>query len=202
MAVVQERRKDWHATELAYERYLAATPDEEGAAIARKRLEAIRAQRSVQVIVAGAPAGARVLIDGEAQPGSPPGPYRVEPGHHVLRVEAPGHVSLERPAELNAGETFTLKAKLVSQRRALSPVVKAPGVGAVDKASADLAPRPATRIKEEKTPNRTLTWVLVGAGAAALVAGGVTAALILTRDGGPPSEDAVWRFPAASGGAQ
>jgi hypothetical protein len=201
IAVVQEHRRDWHATELAYERFLAATPDEEGAALARTRLDAIRAQRSVQIIVAGAPVGAKVSMDGEALPGTPPGPYRVEAGRHLLKVEAPGHMSLEQPVDLAAGETFTLKARLVSHRTAISPVVKTPGATSPGTSSANLTPRPEKKLQEDKKSSRTLTWILVGASAAALIAGGVTTALLLTRDSGPPSEDGVWTFPAASGGS-
>jgi tetratricopeptide (TPR) repeat protein len=93
-------------------------------------------------------------------------------------------------------------AEVDARLAAASPeVVPAPVVTVLKKPEApapDLAPpNPPSPSLIDTTkppvpaPDRTWTWVWIGTGAAALVAGGITAAVLLTRSGDPSSPDGV-----------
>lgn len=79
---------------------------------------------------------------------------------------------------------------IVAARLAAVPVKEAPQPD-------DPAQVPA---RPPKRKNRAVMWALIGTGAAAVIAGGVVAAVLLTRDkGGAPTADGVWALPGAGG---
>jgi hypothetical protein len=62
-----------------------------------------------------------------------------------------------------------------------------------------VAPEPVPD-RPPKRKDRTVMWALIGTGTAVAIAGGVVAAVLLTRDkGGPPTADGVWALPGGGG---
>jgi len=104
--------------------------------------------------------GAVVIVDGR-QIGDVPFDGEVEPGARVVEVRARGYLPFRREMEMQAGVLYPLEVALV-------PVPAAP---------------PAV-VAEPPWYGRWYVW----AGAAAAVAGGVTAVVLLSRDDGAPPE--------------
>ena len=75
----------------SYEEALRLTEDEAERRDLRKRLARLRAS-PVKVFISSQPSGARVTVDGRAQPEPQPTPMlvRLKPGEHVLLVNRPG----------------------------------------------------------------------------------------------------------------
>lgn len=128
--------------------------------LARRELSGLEARLGRLVLHWPQLPGLRVQIDGKLiETGV--ASLAVRPGLHRLEASAPDRLSRELPLRVDAG------ARLEVQVPQLAPVAP-PAAPAAD------APEPR--------PARTLPWVLVGAGSAALAAGVVTGVVATVKD--------------------
>lgn len=105
--------------------------------------------------------GIELLVNGESLGTSLVGtPLDRDPGTYRIRVQAPDAQPVEQTVSLAAGES-----KHVALRLARTPKAQAGGGGIVE---------PPGIATEDHSGRRTVGWILVGVGAAGLVAGGVT----------------------------
>jgi hypothetical protein len=146
-------------------------PDDDRRPIAERKLVALssRVPRLAVRLESAAPAGTRVLLDDiELRPSSLGVPIPIDPGSHKLVVEAPG-----RP-ELSAQVTIAEAQQLEWTAQAAPPEM-ASGVPA---SSPPVVP---SRAPDASHLPRWVPWTTLGVGVAALVTGGVLAALTLDR---------------------
>ena len=137
---------------------LPATDERHG--ISSKRAAALEPRLPRLTISVAAGADARVFRDGvELKAGSLDTPLPVDPGKHVLAIEAPGRARAERTIEIAEG---------ASRHETLEP---GPAVATT--------PRPAEG--SSSSTRRTLGWVAGGVGVAGLAVGGVTGILVLGK---------------------
>ncbi|HKO51977.1 MAG TPA: PEGA domain-containing protein [Polyangiaceae bacterium] len=110
----------------------------------------------VTLVIQGAPAGARISIDGTLA-GVAPGLHDayVDPGIHTVRAEAPGYQSMTRSVQASAGTTVDVPLVLQVEGGAQSSTSPAPG------ATASTAAEPA-RLDDQTGPS--LAPILIGAG--------------------------------------
>jgi tetratricopeptide (TPR) repeat protein len=191
--------------------YVKLAPGASDRATVEKRIQSLeRRLSSVVVSVASTPSGAVVHVDGE-RVGQTPWTGRLAPGGHTLKVSLAGHVPVEKRFEatdraLDLDLTLTARQpaaeRAVSaapeERRGVSPltfVVLGAGVAALGGAigfelarrgQEDDARSSRTQLAHEKAYDRmqrdqTIARVLVGAGAAAIAAGGTLLYLDLSR---------------------
>jgi hypothetical protein len=128
-----------------------------------------------EIVVTGSPDGAEVLLNGHPA-GTVPlaGPLRVSQGPATVELRASGYAAASSSVEVKGGNTFQVALHL-SREVPTAAVPVAPQV-----AGADLTATPGAA--SPTTPVRTIVgWSLVGAGAVALVAGGV---VLATAGGG------------------
>lgn len=166
MSRARERAGDLRGAVDSLTRYLEAATDARFREDGRRALASLRARLPGRLRVTSAAAGALVEVDG-APVGRTPltRPVEVPPGPHVVKVAMVGHLPFERRVKVPPDGLVEVPALLVARGE----------------------PGDATR-----DDDRTLTWVLVGSGAAALLAGGVTAAVLLSRgNDGAPAADGV-----------
>ncbi|WP_437908556.1 hypothetical protein WME95_12225 [Sorangium sp. So ce327] len=163
--------------------------------LARRRRDQLspRVPRLALSLPPGAPAGTVVrrdgLVLGEAALGIP---LPVDPGEHVLSIEAPGGPARERRITIAEGETRKLTLELNGTP---APGAPAPPTAAPPPAAPRAAPAPAmARIAPAPAPvgpdvpaapaaRRTAVYVAGGLGAAGLVLGGVMGALVFGEKG-------------------
>lgn len=147
------------------------------------------------------PSAARVVVDGKAVEARTREALVLAWGAHTLRVEADGYEVSEQRFEVAAGEKKALKVAL-AKKKVEPPIVPVAAPATV------LAKPPATTPPPKPTgvdvPSQSVTtkqeagspwykkwWVWTAA--MVVVAGGVTAAVLLTRPGsGQPSLDGKW----------
>lgn len=123
-----------------------------------------------------APKGTVVKRDGEIVPEPALGlSMTVDPGEHVLTVEAPGRPPLEKKVTIARGQTLTLTLEVPSSK---SP---APVVSAAVTASPTATPKSPP--PEGPGVRRTLVYALGGAGVAGVIAGGILGGLVLGNKG-------------------
>ena len=96
--------------------------------------------------------GCAVFVDGPRL-GDAPGIYKVQPGPHVVRVEAPLFLALEQPLTFRAGETRKLRADL--KPKPVEP------------------PREVVKAAPLPRPRHLWSWVSIGTGMAAAATGTV-----------------------------
>jgi hypothetical protein len=113
---------------------------------------ALAAQKGTLRVESRTP-GATVAIDGD-KPAPAPVEKRLDPGSHAIRASAPGHVAAERKETLAPGATLVVQVDLAPEA---GPAV---GIAA--------PPPPAAGMSGQRVAGA----VLMGVGAAALVAGG------------------------------
>ena len=145
--------------------------DDDRRPIAERKLAALssRVPRLAVRLEPAAPAGTRVLLDDiELRPSSLGVPIPIDPGSHKLVVAVPG-----RP-ELSAQVTIAEAQQLEWTAQAAPPETAA----AVPASSQPLA---ASRPPDASHLPRWVPWTTLGVGVAALVTGGVLAALTLDR---------------------
>ncbi len=112
---------------------------------------------SVVVAPAAEVSGLVVTLDGVDLPRAAWGTdLPIDPGVHVVRATAPGHVASEKK--------LTVGGAPVSERVTIDPLVATPEPTAVS--------TPATVLVDEGRSRRTVGWVLVATGAVALGVGG------------------------------
>lgn len=101
----------------ALEQYVAEAPPEEAeGVIEARRLMALAQGRLSTLAVEVVPAEARVIVDGDPVD-DPSGALRLDPGVHVLRVEATDHAPRVLRLELEPGERRRELVRLESTRR-------------------------------------------------------------------------------------
>lgn len=132
---------------------LAGTADPERANEARSRREAIASK--VPTIAVSAPSGASVSIDDKPQSGA--AAVAVDPGTHVVTVSMRSGKTRTIDVDVKAGDRSKIVVPLDEDREIPPPVA---------------SPAPAAPSGDGDTL-RTLGWVGIGVGAAALVASGV-----------------------------
>jgi hypothetical protein len=145
------------------------------------------------------PVAARVVVDGKAVGPGARQTMELAPGAHTLRAEGDGYEAGEQRFEVVAGERKSVSLALVKKKVEVPPAVPAtvlakPAPTEPAKATADL-PSTTVRAKEEPgSPWYKKWWVWTAAGA--VVVGGVTAAVLLTRGSGGASYDDNWSLRA------
>ena len=125
---------------------------------ARMRAEAF--DLTGTVILTAAPADATVEVDEEAQrwPVGPEHPITLDPGHHMLKLDAPGYIARSIEVDVERSATTRLSAELSRQR--------------------SLAPTPA----KDQASNDVWLW---GGAAAVVGAAALTIALVFASQAGP-----------------
>ncbi len=144
------------------------------------------------VALAVEPATARVMVDGKAVGPGARQALELAPGAHTLRAEIDGYEASEQRFEVAAGEKRAVKVALVKKKVEAPVVPVAAPVTVLAKPPAEVKPVAPTRAD---VPSQSITtkqevgspwykkwWVWTAAGA--VVAGGVTAAVLLTRPAG------------------
>ncbi|WP_437730839.1 hypothetical protein [Sorangium sp. So ce1335] len=132
----------------------------------------------------GAPAGTVVRRDGQVQGEAALGvALPVDPGEHVVSIEPPGGPLQEQRITIAAGETKELTLAL-KEAPTPAPAAPAPPPAAPLATAPELVPAPASAGPDSPASpggRRTATYVAGGLGAAGLVLGGVTGALVLGK---------------------
>lgn len=143
--------------------YLADAGDDAALAErAQHRLEALQSRRDrTRLTIVGGPAGGEVRVDGVSVGTLPiPEPVRVEPGDHAVEVIAEGFDPFRSNVSVTAGATVTIEVEM--------------GPGAVPGETEGAAPR--------RFGASPVGWAVGGAGAAMLIAGGVTGILAMRAE--------------------
>jgi hypothetical protein len=177
VARAKERAGDLRGAVEYLSRYLEVAVDPRYREESQVALEALQARLPGRLRVTSAAVGALVEVDGAPAGRTPlPAPVEVTPGEHRVKVAKAGHQTFSRTVEVPPDGLVDVPALLVALE----------------------APRAKAR-----SDHRTLTWVLVGTGAAVLVAGGVAAAVLLSSaGGGQPAADGVMTIGAPLGAAR
>ncbi len=173
------------------ELYMQQEKDPAALERAHAALEDVLARWKGSILVTSSIPGATVALDGASpQPLPLSRPVDVSPGRHVVAVAAEGYGAFEREVEVRAGEAVQVVAELVSLSVAATPApVPSPPTGSsANDLSGTVVPQSTP---DTRSGLSTLSWVLIGTGAAALVGGGVTTYFLL-RDRGPGSADLTW----------
>jgi hypothetical protein len=144
---------------------------------ARERIAAL--EKLLPRLLIDVPAGVRVeglrVLRGEAllREGSWGEPLPVDPGAHRIIASAPGHEDRSYEVQVRQGEVTALVIEPL-RPLAAAPTSAAPPASVVAPSAADAPPeRPASGPAREASPRRTAGYVVGGAGALALWAGGV-----------------------------
>jgi hypothetical protein len=134
---------------------------------------------SVKAEVQPSDAPYTVSVDGTALPAQVGGlPYKVNPGQHNVRVEAPGYVTVNRQVALNDGEIQTVAIQLVPQ-----PQTAAAQVTDTSASSQLVAAGDSTRDRalQDRADAGKLRGVIgLSVGGAAFVAGSVTGIMAMS----------------------
>lgn len=126
---------------------------------------------SIQVVIANAPLGVAVGVDGAAIPAAAAlEPRKVNPGVHVVTVSAPGFEPFRAEVTVREGNALEVPVRLV-------PAASASRIGPAPE-SAPLAPPPAAAPSRKLSP---LVYVGFAVGGAGLVAGAITGGLSLAK---------------------
>jgi hypothetical protein len=124
----------------------------------------------VEVTVVPTEADARVLLDGEAVALVPGKPLVLKVGDHVLEAQADGYLPERRTLRIQGGETLQVEL-------ALHPVGGEANIAQDESQPAQqLAANAAPAQPSERGPG-VWPWVVVGAGGAVLITGGVLAVM-------------------------
>lgn len=128
----------------------------------------------LQLTIAPASAHAVVSIDGRPLPQlSPALPYKLNPGRHILRVEAPGFETKQENLNLAEGQHATLSLSLDAQP-SHAPTPR-------EVAAAPVVPAPAQPARSANTASRVRAYAGLAAGGALLVTGAITGIVSLTK---------------------
>ncbi|KYG02810.1 hypothetical protein BE21_54305 [Sorangium cellulosum] len=154
--------------------------------LARQRREELapRVPKLALSLPPGAPAGTVVRRDGDALGDIQLGiALPVDPGEHRVSIQAPGGPLQEQRITIAAGETKELTLEL---KETPAPAASAPPPASPQPAAPELVPAPASAGPDRPAGpggRRTAMYVASGLGAAGLVLGGVTGALVLGKKG-------------------
>lgn len=177
LAQCHERLGDLAAALGAYHEYLRAVPDAEDRATVNAAMSNLAARLGAsgvqQLLVHSDPAGAEVIVDGQAR-GRTPFSAALPLGTHRLEVVQPGYATVRRETLLTPDRSVELDLSLAREEPAgargrpdLS--VHADGKGAPALVGDPLAPPPALTTTYEH--GRRWTWVAAGVAGAALAGG-------------------------------
>jgi hypothetical protein len=146
---------------------------DEAAELARQMLREVAVQggRTI-VVIRSEPQAAQIFLDGEPI-GATNTSYNTFPGKHVVLIEKPGYHAETREFSAEDGKTTTVAVTLRPTAHDV-PIVDDP----------------------PRRESRALPYIVIGAGVAAVVAGGVLQA---TKDGPPLLEDQPSRLYSAPG---
>jgi hypothetical protein len=138
------------------------------------------------------PEGALVSLDGMELPPGRQWYERILPGAHILRMVHTDYHDWEARVEVAVGETTSVRITPVEVGSfiVVTPIAPEPPASEPAVAPNDLS----GRVEVEERGVSATTWALIGTGAAALVAVGVTVAVVLQSDDAPPAEDMVLRI--------
>jgi hypothetical protein len=138
---------------------------------ARARLKVLSAKLpSLLIKIAGVPAdAATVTVDGRPFDSGADVAVRMDPGDHRVRVSAPERLPFDEIVALEEGAGVVIVT--ARMRKPGQPESDDPFVETVPPPDDGIAPPPVT------------SWVLLGVGTAALVAGGVTGGIALSKAG-------------------
>ncbi len=141
-----------------------------------------RIPRLVIRLQAGAPASARVFRDDEELRAASLGvPLPVDPGKHVVVVKVG---SAEARFPVTAVESLNTEVLAIAPAEAAAPSAKAEPAQVSRGAARPIEPPKQPDQKPASAgDNRTLGWMLVGAGGVGLAVGGVTGVLALSNAG-------------------
>ena len=149
-------------------------PGDARRAVAEERVADLerRVPRLSVQLAAGAPPDTRVTLDGaEISPPALGSAVPLDPGNHVVVVEAPGHKERRVPVTLAEQDRRDLP---------VAPGEAEPKTGGAGAQKAPPPPPPPPPPPD--TSRRTLGLVIGGVGAVGLVAAGVTGGILLSRD--------------------
>jgi hypothetical protein len=131
-----------------------------------------------QVTLSISPSSGRVLVDGVPTRLPENNILVLEVGDHSIEIQASGYLGERRTLRLIGGEKLAISVVLHKPEAVAAPLVQSDGGNAAPRTSADQAP-------SERRPAYKSPWLWVGVGAV-LVAGGVTAFLLLRDKGEEP----------------
>lgn len=173
------------------ERFLNEEREADALERGRQALKDVLARWPGWLRVTSPTVGALIEIDGKPAGRTPlDRPVELSPGEHTLKVIAPGKRAFERQVEVAAGEALAIAAILEEEPGVLSlkvepakakVLVDGKAVAAPPVAKNDLSGVPTS---VEKKGLSTLSWVLIGTGTAAVVAGGIVTGVLLANQGG------------------
>jgi hypothetical protein len=124
------------------------------------------------VAVAADPAGATVVVDGEAVGATPlVSSLWLDPGKHTVVVSKEGFESVERPISVSAGTSTTVSIALLAQAKA----------GTASGATPTLLPQPVPPIATGGARWSPLVYAGFGLAGAGLIAGSVTGAIAIGK---------------------
>ena len=132
------------------------------------------------VHLATTPAQATIVVDGATVELGPSGTLVLEVGEHVFEFHADGHLPAKQRVSIKGGQTETLRVTL---RHALDPI----SVAQAAEGEGSGAATPASGASRVDKPLYKKWWVWTATGVA-VVAGVVTTAVLVTRDGKTESE--------------
>lgn len=134
-------------------------------------------------LAAGTPPNARVLLD--AEPVSSAvlgGNWPVDPGKHILRVEAEGYSPATATVTVAVRKTETVNLTLERATTATSPPIGPVPPAAAPRPSSDAPPPPAPEASSSRPLRATMGFVGIGVGGAGLVMGAVAGGLTLVKN--------------------
>jgi hypothetical protein len=126
---------------------------------ARKALAELKAKQPGELNLVTTPAGATVMVDGEAQPGETPMVLNLKPGTHKLTISAPGYETQQIQVSITGGSRADQNVELAAKAAAPEPVAGPP--------PAEPDPLPASPPERESRSNVPAYVTLGIAGVAA-----------------------------------
>ena len=164
----KERLEDWRAALVYWEQYAEKASDEAQRVEAQRQLAELRGKLPGRLTVSCAVAGAQVSVDGAPKGRTPlASPVELAPGEHVVKVVSAKHLPFERRVVVAANGVIDVPVVLM-------PLAIPAGGGQ----------------KGEAWYQKWWVWTAAGA----VVAGSVTAAVLLTQGAGGSGAEGTWKI--------
>jgi hypothetical protein len=149
----------------AFEKFLA-NPDaskvgDEKLSEAERAFDELKGKQVGELNLVTNPAGASVLVDGEAQPGETPMMLRLKPGLHKLTISSPGYETKQMEVNIGAGQKTDQTVEL-TLAQTTEPGAIGPTVEPVD----TLPPEPAPAVEPRSKVPAYVTLGIAGVSAA------------------------------------
>ncbi len=190
---VKTRLGDLEGARESLSAFLEAETDLGKRAQGRAALDEVMERWFGFIVIETVTVGSRVELDGEVLGSTHmTEAQRVSPGEHVVRVSVAGGEPASKTVVVAAGETVLVALAAPAPAPKSPPAFNADGRRIASNDLSGSAQLQKRRPIEER--DRTLTWALVATGTALIIAGGVTAIVLATRDPADPSPSAdhVW----------